>query len=461
MNPATTSQHTQTPESLETIRTALRAVDQQDPTIRAVVELYADSALAVAHQQDLLGVPRSEPMVGTPIVVKDIYDVAGRVTGNGSAASPTTPAREDAEAVRRARAAGAIILAKVTTHEYAYGVNTPPTRNPHDVGRIPGGSSGGTAAAIAAGMAVSGFGTDTGGSIRIPAALCGVAGHKPTYGLVSRRGISAISSTLDHAGPLGRSVSDVARLLAVIAGHDPRDPYSIRVGPMDVMAEFGRPTQGLTIGVSDDYFCDRLTDDVAEAFTDTVAMLTAAGARVVPVRIPGLSDCPEVLTTIASVEALAWHTGQPNIARDRYGPDVVNALETGRAVAALDYVRAMARRAELTRDMVGVFDDIDFLISPTVALTAPEYGSDHVDLGGRNTPILDGLNALTIPANITGIPALSVPCGFGRDGLPIGFQIMGPPLADAGVLGLGATVERLRAATTSPTTTTPQEGTSW
>jgi aspartyl-tRNA(Asn)/glutamyl-tRNA(Gln) amidotransferase subunit A len=263
--------------AVELVRAALARIAATEDQIQAFAAVFADEALAVAQQQAESDAPTGA-LTGIPLVVKDIYDVGGYRTGNGSLGTPDQVAAIDSEAVRRLRTAGAIVIGKATTHEYAYGVNTPPTRNPWSTGRIPGGSSGGTGAAIAAGVTTAGLGTDTGGSIRIPAALCGVTGHKPTFGMVSRRGVSALSSTLDHTGPLGRTVTDTVELLEVIAGHDPQDPYSSASPVSDLRAEFDRGMAGLTIGVAEEFFCDRLTPDVATTFESAVRTLEGAGA---------------------------------------------------------------------------------------------------------------------------------------------------------------------------------------
>ena len=434
-----------TENASQNVRVALDAVNARDPDVRAFVSVFADEALAEAERQDSFGTDAL--LAGIPIVVKDIYDVAGHPTGNGSDASPDLPATADAEAVRRARAAGAIVLGKTTTHEYAWGAASPPTRNPHDLTRIPGGSSGGTAAAIAAGMAVSGLGTDTGGSIRIPAALCGVVGIKPTFGLVSRRGISGLSWSLDHSGPLGRTVHDVAVLLEAIAGYDGADPYSVAadVGTLD--AESSTGLQGRTIGVSESYFCDRLDADVATAFAAILRLLERSGARIVTVDLHDLYLCPDIVATLATVESVVWHSEQTDIEAARYGPDVAAALARGRLVSTVEYAAASRAQQSLTRSFIGYFDTIDLLISPTVPMTAPPFGLDHVRLGELEVGLLDGLNALTIPANVTGIPALTVPIGTDREGLPIGLQIMGAPFKDADVLGAGTAVEHILAST--------------
>ena len=425
------------------VRAALARIDATDERIHAFAAVFADDALALAKQPDESDDP-ADALTGIPLVVKDIYDVGGYRTGNGSLGAPEHVADVDAEAVRRLRAAGAIVIGKATTHEYAYGVNTPPTRNPWSTDRIPGGSSGGTAAAIAAGVVTAGLGTDTGGSIRIPAALCGVTGHKPTFGMVSRRGVSALSSTLDHAGPLGRSVADTVALLEIIAGHDPLDPFSSATPVGDLRAEFGRGLAGLTIGVAETFFCDRLTDDVATVFESAVRMLEGAGATIRRVEFGDVELSSDVVKVVCGVEATAWHDMQVGTNPDAFGTDVVDALAVGRAYSGVDYLAALRARAAVIAGMDALFDSgVDLLVSPTIPMTAPEYGSTEVSFGGETTPILWAVNALTVPANVTGMPALTVPAGFGADGLPIGLQLMGRPGADATVLGAGHAFEGL------------------
>ncbi|WP_197376170.1 amidase [Mycolicibacterium baixiangningiae] len=430
-------------DPVDLVRGALAQIARTEDEIQAFAAVFADEALAVAQQQRAA---QSEggPLRGIPVAVKDIYDVGGYRTGNGSLGAPEHLATEDSEAVRRLREAGAIILGKTTTHEYAYGVNTPPTRNPWGLDRIPGGSSGGSGAAIAAGVTTAALGTDTGGSIRIPAALCGVTGHKPTFGMVSRRGVSALSSTLDHAGPLGRTVDDTVALLEVIAGHDPRDPYSSTASIPDFRGEFDRGVAGLTIGIAEPYFCDRLAPDVAATFETAVRTLEAAGASIRRVTFTDVELCPEVVHVVCGVEAAAWHGVQTGMSPDKFSTDVQDALAVGAAYSGVDYLAGLRARGAVIAGMTAMFDSgIDVLISATIAMTAPPYGATEVELGGATMPILDGINALTVPANVTGMPALTVPAGFGDDGLPIGLQLMGRPGADATVLGAGRAFESL------------------
>jgi aspartyl-tRNA(Asn)/glutamyl-tRNA(Gln) amidotransferase subunit A len=430
-------------DPVDLVRNALARISQTEGKIEAFAAVFADEALAVAQeQQDSAEKPG--PLGGIPVVVKDIYDVGGYRTLNGSLGAPEYLAVRDSEAVRRLKAAGAIIVGKTTTHEYAYGVNTPPTRNPWSLDRIPGGSSGGTGAAIAAGVTTAGLGTDTGGSIRIPAALCGVTGHKPTFGLVSRRGVSALSSTLDHTGPLGRTVDDTVALLEVIAGHDPGDPYS-RSGPVpDFRAEFDRGLEGLTISIAQKYFCDRLAPDVAAVFDDAVRALESAGATITEVEFADVELSPHVVDVVCGVEAAAWHAMQTGMTLEKFGPDVRAALRMGAAYSGVDYLAALRARDAVIAGMAAMFaSGADLLVSPTIAITAPTYGSTEAPLGDRTVPILGAINALTVPANVTGMPALTVPAGFGADGLPIGLQFMGALGADATVLGAGRAFEAL------------------
>ncbi|MET0454224.1 MAG: amidase [Mycobacterium sp.] len=430
-------------DPVDLVRVALAQIASTEDEIQAFAAVFADEALAVA-QQRRGPAPDAAPLWGIPIVVKDIYDVGGYRTGNGSLGAPEHLAAQDSEAVRRLTAAGAIVLGKTTTHEYAYGVNTPPTRNPWSPDRIPGGSSGGTGAAIAAGVATAGLGTDTGGSIRIPAALCGVTGHKPTFGMVSRRGVSALSSTLDHAGPLGRTVDDTVALLEVIAGHDPGDPYSSTAPIPDLRGEYDRGLAGLTIGVAETYFCDRLAPDVAATFAEALKALEDAGATLKQVEFADVELCPHVVDVVCGVEAAAWHAMQVGMVPEKFGGDVTDALRIGGAYTGVDYLAGLRARAAVIAGMDAMFDSgVDLLVSPTIAMTAPPYGATEVELGGTTVPILAGINALTVPANVTGMPALTVPAGLGADGLPIGLQLMGRPGADATVLGAGRAFEAL------------------
>ncbi|OZE94933.1 amidase [Rhodococcus sp. 15-2388-1-1a] len=423
----------------------LARIAEMDDDLESFVVVNASEARAVAERQRD-SIRRGEPggpMRGVPFAVKDLYDVEGIPTRSGSLASSDAPAQEDSETVARLRAADGIVLGKTTTHEYAYGVNTPPTRNPWALDRVPGGSSGGSGASVAARLVPAAMGTDTGGSIRIPAALCGVTGMKATYGRISKRGVTVLSWTLDHAGPLTTTVADCATMLGVLAGHDPLDPYSTAIEVPDFTAQLDRGVRGLRLGVSERYFTDRLDPDVAAAFDTAVRILETAGATIVPVRFDGVELCPDIVGVIASVEAASLHQARANERPDLFGSDVVDALRVGHLHSGVAYVDAQRARSVVLDGMHRMFGSVDALLSPTTATTAPPFGASRMALAGKDIDILNGLNALTVPANVTGMPALTVPAGFDSAGLPIGLQIMTPPFEEALALAVGNSYQSL------------------
>lgn len=414
-----------------------------DPLLESFVLVRADEARAEARaQRDAVrsGVPGGR-LRGVPFAVKDLYDVAGLPTRSGSLASPEGQVSEDAATVAELRGSGAILIGKTTTHEYAYGVTTPPTKNPWSPDRVPGGSSGGSGAAVAARLTPLAMGTDTGGSIRIPAALCGVTGMKATYGRVSKRGVTVLSWTLDHAGPLTTSVTDAATALGVVAGHDPLDPYSSKIPVPDFGAMLDRGVAGLKLGVSEAYFCDRLEPGVAAAFELAVREFEHAGATIVPVSFSGVELCPDIVGVVASVEAASFHQARAAERPDLFGPDVVDALRVGHLHTGVSYVDAQRARSVVTAGMTTMFSNVDALLSPTIAGTAPLLDSTRMVLGNGQIDVLNGLNALTVPANVTGMPALSVPAGFDDAGLPVGLQIMTAPFQEALAFAIGRAFE--------------------
>lgn len=414
-----------------------------DPALESFVLVAAEEARADALlQREAVrsGIPGG-PLRGVPFAVKDLYDTVGHPTRSGSLASSDAPAAADAATVTALRDAGAILIGKTTTHEYAYGVTTPPTKNPWGFDRVPGGSSGGSGAAVGARLTPIAMGTDTGGSIRIPAALCGVTGMKATYGRVSKRGVTVLSWTLDHAGPLTTTVADAAAALGVLAGHDPQDPYSAQIAVPNFTAMLDRGVDGLRLGVSEQYFCDRLEPGVASAFEDAVRELERAGATIVPVTFPGVELSPDIVGVVASVEAASFHQHRANERPDLFGPDVVDALRAGHLHTGVAYVDAQRARSVVTAGMHSVFAGVDALLSPTIAGTAPVLGSVRSPLGDNDIDVLNALNALTVPANVTGMPALSVPCGFDDGGLPVGLQIMTPPFQEALAFAVGQAFE--------------------
>ena len=389
------------------------------------------------------------PLHGIPIALKDLFYTAGVRTTNGSAVFRDFVPDYDATVVRKLNEAGAVMTGKLNQHECAYGITSSnphfgPVRNPHDVTRIPGGSSGGSGAAVADGMVFAAMGSDTGGSIRIPASYCGTAGLKPTFGLVSRHGCFPLGLTLDHMGPLARTVEDAALVLEAIAGHDPLDEstehrakrvYS-RVGK----AEF----TGLRIGVPSNFFFSRLDDEVRGAVTRAIENARKLGAEIVDVHAPdpaGLNVIARVILLAESSAVMAphWHR------RGDFGADVLALLDSGRLVAATEYVNAQRVRRRMQQEWSAMFEKIDVLVTPTTPIAAPAIGAATVSIDGEeedarlaSTRFVRGINAL-------GLPALSVPCGFTQAGLPIGMQIVGRGWGEQTLVAAGVAFERLHA----------------
>jgi aspartyl-tRNA(Asn)/glutamyl-tRNA(Gln) amidotransferase subunit A len=377
------------------------------------------------------------PLHGIPMGIKDVIDTAGIVTACGSAVRAGHVPARDAEVVRRLTEAGAVLLGKTNTHEFAYGLITPATRNPWNVAHIPGGSSGGSAAAVASGQALFAIGTDTGASIRVPAALCGVVGLKPTYGRVSRRGVTPLSWSLDTVGPITRTVTDCAHVFTAISDPSGRDGWE------KMLPELTAGMRGLTVGVPVNHFFDRVTPAVAAAIHRTAELLADAGARLREVTVPDAAVLVPVFWTLMTAEASTYHEETLRSRAASYQPDVRALLEQGRQVTAVDYVKAQRVRAHLKSVWQRLFADIDVLVAPTAPVTAPLVGQNTLSWNGSEEDVTAALVRLTSPANVTGQPALSVPCGLDDDALPIGIQIIGRPFAEHTILRVGHSLENI------------------
>jgi len=422
----------------------LERIERFDQKIAAFVGVYADEALAQAAEAaaDIAAGAPGGPLRGIPVVAKDLYDIAGKPTRSGSLSTVDTPATADSEAVARLRAAGAVLLGKTTTHEFAFGVNTPATRNPWDLGRIPGGSSGGSGAAMAADLAAASLGTDTGGSIRIPAALTGQVGLKATYGRVSKRGVTPLSWSLDHAGPITKTVADTALLMNVLAGHDPGDPYSVEHPAEDFAADLDRGVEGLRLGVSEQWFGDSLDADVTAAFDVAVRDLERLGAVIVPVRFPHVELSGVVCNVLAGAEAAAFHELRAAESPELFTEDVLLSIRAGSLYSGTAVVNAYRARDLVRQGAREVFGRVDAFLSPTIPMIAPPHGTSRVQLAGEDVAILDGINRLTVPANIIGCPALSLPMGLSTEGMPISLQVMGRPFDERLLIAIGHAYEQ-------------------
>jgi aspartyl-tRNA(Asn)/glutamyl-tRNA(Gln) amidotransferase subunit A len=427
----------------ELVASVIERLEAVDPLVRAYVSVDADGALREARAQD--GQPGG-PLRGIPVAVKDIFDLAGAPTLCGSDAfEGTKPAREDASAVARLRAAGAIVLGKTTTHELACGVYTPPTRNPWDLERSPGGSSGGSGAAVAAGAAMGAIGSDTGGSIRIPASHCGLVGVKPTYGRVSRAGALTLSWSLDHVGPLARTVQDAALLLSGLAGPDPRDATT-RGGPPlpEPLLVAEDEVGGLRVGLLRSPPFSPFEPDVGAALDRAVALLAAEGVEIEETPLPELERSLTTEFAIVAAEAASYHETRLAHSGEQIGEGVRGLLETGLLLPASLYLRAQRTRRAIQQAVAAAFAyrRLDALIAPTVPAAAQRHDQLEYELGSAEEPVIDALVRTTAPFNLVGLPAVAVPTGLGSRGFPGSVQIVARPFDEQTALRLAQAVER-------------------
>jgi len=403
--------------ALEITNTCLRRIEELQPSLNAFIRVMADEARRDADtaDRDLASDRDRGPLHGVPIAVKDIIDVSGMPTTAASRVREGHVAAADAPVIRRLRDAGAVIIGKTNLDEFAFGTTSENSafgavRHPLDPARSPGGSSGGSAVAIATGMALAALGTDTGGSIRIPAAACGIVGLKPTLNEFSTDGVVPLSKTFDHVGPFAHTVGDARLVHQAMSG-----------------AEAGLPKSAgdLRLGIPRGYLTDLLDGDVRARFDEATAALRRAGATLTDVSIPHASMTPSVYIHIHSSEAATYHARTLEAIPERYTPVVRSRLEIGRYVLAQDYQRAMDGRELLRREVDAALKDCDALMLPTLPIPAPVRGAESVVVNGASEPVRALMLRLTQLFNVTGNPAISIPCGVTTDGLPVGLQLVG------------------------------------
>lgn len=424
---------------------SLNRIGELDGELKAFVHVNA-AALDEARRCDkeAAGGRRRGPLHGVPVAIKDNYLSADMPTTAGTRAPGYQWPMHDSAAVARLRAAGAVLIGKTRTHEFAWGTETPPTANPWDTSRIPGGSSGGSGAALAARLVYAALGSDTGGSIRIPASLCGVVGLKPTFGRISREGIVPHSWSLDHAGPLALSVRDAALLLQVLAGHDPNDQASAEAPVPDYSAQLDAGIRGLRIGVCRNHFFGQNEADVEHRVEAAIGDLAALGAQIIDFEIPNLKYGLGAIYAIELASSSAYHDrALREGATAAMADDVRSLVEIGRLVSASDYLRAEQLRTQLIRDFESVLERVDVIVTPSSPVTAWKSGQPSVITGGLEESPLAASWRLTYPYNLTGMPAISLPCGFDARGLPVGLQIAGAAFDEATVLRVAAAYEGL------------------
>ncbi|HKB10123.1 MAG TPA: amidase [Vicinamibacterales bacterium] len=398
----------------------LRRIERADSQLNAFIRVTADEARRQADDADreiAAGRDRG-PLHGVPISIKDLLDVRGLPTTAASQVREGHVASRDAATITHLRQAGAVFVGKTNLHEFAFGTTNEdsafgPARNPHDPSRSPGGSSGGSAASVAAGMALATIGTDTGGSVRIPAAACGIVGLKPTLGEVSTDGVVPLSHTLDHVGPLTLTVADASLVFHALLG----DAHAVPPAPL--------PPHSIRLAIPRGYFLEALDDEVRRRFEEAIARLCDAGVHVDEIDIHHAGDIAPIYLHLVLSDAAAYHAATLDAMPERYTPNVRIRLEMGRYVLAEDYVRALAGREVLRREVDAALAQHDALILPTLPIPAPPIGASTVAVGSKTEPVRNIMLRLTQPFNVTGHPAISIPAGTTSAGLPCAVQLVG------------------------------------
>lgn len=422
--------------------------EESQPKINSYMAFYRDEALESAKkvEKEIMGGQYKGMFHGIPLALKDNLYFKDKITTMSSKIHQDFVSNYDATVVEKLRDAGVIFTGKLSMHEYAWGItnNNPhygAVRNPWDLEKIPGGSSGGSGAAVAAGASVASLGTDTAGSIRIPSSACGIVGLKPTHGRVSKYGCYPLAWTLDHIGPMTKTVTDAAAMLEIISGFDHRDPTCVNVAVDPYTAQLTGDVTGLVIGVNEDYFFNRVDHDVEKAVRAQIQSLVERGARVEVVSIPSLqyAEWAELVTSLS--EASAIHHSDLKSRPGDFGNDIRLLFELGELPSAVDYLQAQQVRRQIKKEFNEIFKKVDVLISPTLPIVANNIGEDLVDLNGEKVDLINNIIRFTGPSNLTGLPALSVPAGF-KGNLPIGLQIIGPAFKEGRILNVGYAIEQ-------------------
>jgi aspartyl-tRNA(Asn)/glutamyl-tRNA(Gln) amidotransferase subunit A len=428
---------------VELTKNCLAQIERLNPTLNAFITVTADSALAQARnaEGEILNGRWRGPLHGVPLALKDLIDTAGVRTTAASAIFKDRIPIADAEVVRRLKNAGAVLLGKQNLHEFAYGGSSMVSyfgevHNPWDPSRLAGGSSGGSAAAVAAGLCYGAIGTDTAGSIREPAALCGIVGLKPTYGRVSTRGVIPLSSSLDHVGPIARTVADVAALLQAVAGHDADDINSANTTVPAYLAEVRDELKTARIGVPRKYFYEDLDPEISAAVERALDVLRDVVSSLVEIDLEVPTD-----RTLQTAESYAYHKEFVTRCPELYQPETLRRIRRGEDLTPAEIEQSRRELETARTEIKSIFRDVDFLVTPTTPIAASliaELKQDPDLLRPRELVLLRN----TRPINVWGLPAISVPCGFTSSGLPIGLQIVGPPWGEDNVLKLARAYEQ-------------------
>jgi aspartyl-tRNA(Asn)/glutamyl-tRNA(Gln) amidotransferase subunit A len=431
---------------VEVVR-ALLARFEVDET-NSFITVTAEQALERASraEREILAGRYKGPLHGVPVALKDIIYTRGVRTTMGSALYSGHVPDHSATVARKLEEAGSVLIGKTNTHEFAYGPTGDrsyfgPTRNPHDARRITGGSSGGSGAAVAANLCYGALGSDTGGSIRIPAALCGTVGMKPTFGRVSKSGVFPLSWSLDHVGPITRTVEDNALMLNVLAGHDPEDHYSVDRPAEDFTRDLERGLRGAGIGVPRGFYSEHVEEEVQARVREAAEVFVSLGAEVRQVEIPNLVDTLHAQRLILAAEAYAVHEERLENEPEKIGEEVSERLMDGERPRAYRYANARRRGMLATEEFDQALHGVDVLLTPTLPITAPEIGQRDVNIGDYEESVRSALTRFTGPTDLTGHPSLSIPCGTTASGLPVGLQLIGRHFDEATLYRFGHAYE--------------------
>jgi aspartyl-tRNA(Asn)/glutamyl-tRNA(Gln) amidotransferase subunit A len=433
----------------------LRRIARYNSQLNAYLTVTAEHALAAARRAEKelprgrRAAGRQRPLLGIPITLKDNIWTRGIRTTAGSKVLRDFVPSEDATVVRKLARAGAILLGKTNLHEFAYGITTNnahygAAHNPWALDRIPGGSSGGSAVAIAAGLCAASVGTDTGGSIRIPAAMCGIVGLKPTFGRVSVFGTVPLAPTFDHVGPLARSVTDAAILLGVVTGSDPLDPTSSAHRVEDFVAALRKPLRKFRLGRPREYFWEKLDGEVRRMTEAAVRDMEKRGATVREISLPHLSEATDAAANISLAEARYVHetAGYFPAHAHEYSEEVRQRMDAGGKVLATQYLAGLDVQKRVRAEFEAEFQEVDAIVAPTAPVPAPPIGTEYVEVDGEQIGVRAALVGMNRPANFTGHPAISVPCGFTREGLPVGLQLIGRSFDESTLLRIAFAYEQ-------------------
>lgn len=433
---------------VDVTESVLKRVEKYDSKVNSYIKVNAEQAVISAKQAEAQ-IMRGEyrgPLHGIPMALKDIFYFKGETATIGSKIHKDFVPDYDSTIVSKLKEAGATFTGTLNMHEYAFGVtNYNPhygsCRNPWNLDAISGGSSGGSGAAIAADLTIATMGTDTGGSIRIPAALCGIVGLKPTHGRISKYGVFPLSWSLDHAGPMTKTVKDAAIMLENLAGYDPNDPTSVNVPVVRYTDYLTGNIKGLVIGINEDFYFHNIDPEVQRTVRQAIETLKVLGAEVKSVKIPNIehSKYAHIMTYFGDSGAI--HRDNFKKMPKQFGDDVRFSLALGENPSAVDYVQAQQMRRKIIQGFAEAFQSVDVLISPATALTASKVGQETTMLNGKKEVVFEQLLRLTSPSNITGLPSITVNCGF-VDGLPVGMQITGKAFREETILNAAYAFER-------------------